>query len=34
MLIIGAFIDFHILELYFIIWHVALEADLDSMNML
>ena len=34
MLVIGTFIDFHILELlYFIIRHGALEADLDSMHM-
>ena len=33
MLVIGTFIYFHILEFYFIIWHGALEADLDSMHM-
>ena len=33
MLVIGTFIDFHILELYFIIRHGALEVDIDSMHM-
>ena len=33
MLVIGTFIDFYILELYFIKRHGALEADLDSMLM-
>ena len=33
MFVIGTFIDFHILEFYFIIRHGAMEADLDSMHM-
>ena len=33
MLVIGIFIGFHNLELYFIIRHGALEVDLDSMHM-
>ena len=33
MLVIETFLDFNILELYFIIQHGALEADLDSMHM-
>ena len=33
MLVIGTFIGFHIHELYFIIRHGALEADLDIMYM-